>query len=202
MCTWLSLLDLGNNDLFVDPVYVWGLNFSIRKKTLFELGGFHPDCIPSTLQQYQGDGETGLSYKANMLGYKAYYSPSIMLYHQISKERLTIDYFEKRAFYQGVCDSFTKIRIRNKLYTGLDDLEKNDSVSKSSYFKNIVQRIKSKLKPDNSNPEPANIQELRQQLYLKHLAGYNFHQQAYQTDQTVRNWVLKEDYWDYKFRID
>src|SRR5262245_19282841 len=57
-CTYLSLLDLGNQRLSIDANYVWGLNFAIRKATLFALGGFHPDCIPDHLQHFQGDGET------------------------------------------------------------------------------------------------------------------------------------------------
>lgn len=198
MCTWLSLLDLGSKEMVVDPIYVWGLNFSIRKNTLIELGGFHPDCIPPNLQHYQGDGETGLSYKATMLGYKAFYSPSVMLYHQVSKERLTIEYFEKRAFYQGVCGSFTKIRNDNNLYSGVIEQEKSNPEVKNQYFNRVFQKIKNKLKPSIIEEEPADIQKLRRQFDLKLIEGYNFHQHAYQSNEAVREWVLRDNYWDYK----
>ncbi|HTD39433.1 MAG TPA: glycosyltransferase family 2 protein, partial [Mucilaginibacter sp.] len=78
ICTWLSLLDLGAEIVQINPNYVLGLNFSIRKSVLIELGGFHPDCIPSHLQQYQGDGETGLTMKAEKSGLIALYNPKAM----------------------------------------------------------------------------------------------------------------------------
>src|ERR1035441_5185580 len=53
MCGSLSLIDLGSVRKPIDPCYVWGLNFSIRKKVFHECGGFHPDCLPKSLQRYQ-----------------------------------------------------------------------------------------------------------------------------------------------------
>jgi glycosyltransferase involved in cell wall biosynthesis len=53
-CFDLSLMDLGNDLAEVDPIFVIGLNFSIRKSALFELGGFHPDAVPKKYQKYQG----------------------------------------------------------------------------------------------------------------------------------------------------
>jgi len=64
MCLPLSLIDLERESVVIDPLYIFGLNFSIRKSVLLELAGFNPDCIPSNLQMYQGDGETGLAIKA------------------------------------------------------------------------------------------------------------------------------------------
>ncbi len=117
-CVWLSLLDLGKEIKAIDPNFVWGLNFCIRKKTLLALGGFHPDCIPASLQRFQGDGETGLTIKAIEKNYLALYNPKLQLFHQVTKDRLTLTYFKKRAFYQGVCNSFSNIRSHelNKNY--------------------------------------------------------------------------------------
>ena len=111
----LSLLDNGDEVHEIDPIFVWGLNFSIRKATFFEVGGFHPDCIPKELQRYQGDGEFGLSMKLKSKGYKALYHPGAWVYHRIPKERMTVSYFEERQFYQGVCDSFSNIRKKGGL---------------------------------------------------------------------------------------
>ncbi|RYY10148.1 MAG: glycosyltransferase family 2 protein, partial [Chitinophagaceae bacterium] len=41
-CFWLSLLDLGDQKLIIDPNLVFGLNFCVRKETVLKLGGFHP----------------------------------------------------------------------------------------------------------------------------------------------------------------
>jgi glucosyl-dolichyl phosphate glucuronosyltransferase len=64
ICSYLSLLDLGDRLLDINANYIWGLNFAIRQDILVKLGGFHPDCVPKHLQYLQGDGETGLTIKA------------------------------------------------------------------------------------------------------------------------------------------
>lgn len=198
MCTWLSLLDLGRQEIYIDPIYVWGLNFSIRRNTLFELGGFNPDSVPSHLQQFQGDGETGLSLKANVLGYKAFYTYRAMLYHRVPKDRLSVNYFEKRAFYQGICDSYTKIRKDNNFYCDDKNVVINKNEKKQFLFKKIARKIKARLKHNTAKKQPKEIQKIQHQLHLKYIEGYNFHQQAFQSSESIRNWVLKNDYWDYK----
>ncbi len=47
-CGWVSLLDIGQAVSDIDPNYIWGLNFGIRRSVLKELGGFHPDLVPPT----------------------------------------------------------------------------------------------------------------------------------------------------------
>ena len=103
MCAALSLIDFGEKCMNIDPRFIWGLNFAIRKQTLFDLGGFHPDCLPKHLQRYQGDGETGLSFKAKQRGIVSAYQPKAVVHHHIPRQRLTLEYFQGRFFYQGVC---------------------------------------------------------------------------------------------------
>ena len=107
-CSWLSLLDLGECEREIDPNYVWGLNFAIRRRALHDLGGFHPDYVPQELQRFQGDGETGLTMKARSRGYTAVYQPKATIHHIIPASRMTPEYFEQRAYYQGVCDFILK----------------------------------------------------------------------------------------------
>ncbi len=111
----LTLIDLGEQIREIDPIYVWGANFSIRKDVLFECGGFCPDSMPKELLDLRGDGETGLSRAIKQKGYKAFYHPRAMVRHCISKDRLTVDYFCARMFNQGISDSFTEIRNAGKL---------------------------------------------------------------------------------------
>ncbi len=101
MCGWLSLIDFGEDEKLIPTGFVWGLNYSIRRTTLWRLGGFHPDNIPDEIQYFQGDGESGLSFKAEQLGMKALYQPGALVYHQIPASRLTYNYFERRAFTKG-----------------------------------------------------------------------------------------------------
>jgi len=110
MNTWLSLLDIGKDVDNIDPTFIFGLNFSIRKSILINCGGFHPDLVPKQFQRWQGDGETGLTLKLRDHKYRAVYRQAAQLFHHCGKDRLHLNYFKKRAFYQGVCDSFTIVR--------------------------------------------------------------------------------------------
>jgi glycosyltransferase involved in cell wall biosynthesis len=190
-CFWLSLMDLGTEKFVIHPTNVWGLNFCIRKAAFIELGGFHPDNIPAHLQMFQGDGETGLAIKALEKGYKALYHPSIKVYHLIPAARLTYAYFQKRAYYQGICNSFSHLRTtapvkKESLFT------KMKRKSFRRIFRRAIERVNYLLFT------PQKIKELQRILRQKEKEGYRFHQEAFNNNQKVREWVLKEDYFDYK----
>ncbi|HMQ50521.1 MAG TPA: glycosyltransferase [Anaerolineae bacterium] len=181
-CGSLSLSSFGDKKQVIDPMYVWSLNWSIRKKTFFEAGGFHPCVIPKHLQQFQGDGETGLSLKLKEKGLLAVYVPEALIYHHISRERLTARYFEGRFYYQGVCDSYTQVR-RNK---GLENI-------------NVPERIQ--LDTSKIDNLPA-YEQYRQSIYYRihnaYIDGFEFHQGAVRKNAKVLDWVLKDNYFDYK----
>ncbi|MEE9302945.1 MAG: glycosyltransferase, partial [Thiotrichaceae bacterium] len=162
----LSLIDFGNELKQIDPCFVWGCNYSIRKDVLFECGGFHPDSMPFDLIRYRGNGEIALSASIKEKGYKAYYNPKACVYHYISKERLTVEYFCKRMFCQGISDSFAQIRkdgniqnpitlkIRDAYNKGmayhheqvLSDPELLKWILKNEYFKSENSSIEAQLK--------------------------------------------------------
>ena len=186
VCGYLSLLDFGDQSCEIDANYVWGLNFSIRRKALFELGGFHPDCVTKHLQHFQGDGETGLTQKAAELGYKAIYQPKALVLHQVTKERMTYEYFDKRCFYQGVCNSYTEIR---QMKGNLKPKTLKEKVK--AYLKQLKQEL---LTPNKNVLEKS----LRRRFNKALLEGYQFHQNTVCRNPELINWILKEDYWDYK----
>jgi glycosyltransferase involved in cell wall biosynthesis len=190
-CAWLSLIDLGQKKIEVHPNYVFGLNFCIRKSILFELGGFHPDCITAHLQMYQGDGETGLTFKAAKLKLKSLYHPGIKVSHIIAPERLTIEYFKQRAFYQGVCNSFTTQRRL---------LEGNEKMTIRYLLSQILGRVK-KVFTINKGKMPNEILMLLEMLKNEEKKGHDFHQNAFIHNKKVREWVQKKDYWDYKLPV-
>jgi glycosyltransferase involved in cell wall biosynthesis len=107
---YLSILDFEDKVIEIDPMYVWGCNFSIRKAILLESFGFHPDGVPQDMIKYRGDGETHISEYIKKMGYKTIYNPKASIYHFVPKNRMTLDYFCKRAFNQGVSDSYRDIR--------------------------------------------------------------------------------------------
>jgi len=195
-CYWLSLSDFGNEIKEINVNMVWGLNFTIRKAAFFELGGFHPDSIPSNFQHFQGDGETGLTMKGEILNKKALYHPGLLLYHEVSNSRMTYDYFDKRAYYQGVCNSYTKIR------RDFFQLGNQKSISPSRYIKNvIIRKILHKIKSlvrKNHNEENIEYLKLNTRFKQKEKEGFDFHHKVALENQVLKNWVLKSDYFDYK----
>ena len=197
MCEWLSLLDLGSKPIDVHPNFVWGLNFTIRKADFLLLGGFHPDNISPLLQMYQGDGETGLTVKGAQLQKKALYHPGVMLYHQTSSERLTIEYFDKRAYYQGICNSYTSIRKDNGLY-GIVTADQPANRSLLYYVNKARNIITSNTSFSSMKLQSSEEEKLKHRFSLKSQAGFEYHQYMFQTNENVKNWVLRKDYFNYK----
>lgn len=193
-CFWLSLLDLGNEELVIDPNLVFGLNFCVRKETVLKLGGFHPDSYSPKLQKYQGDGETGLTMKAVTNRLIAFYSPKLLLKHYVNKERLTLGYFEKRSYFEGVANSFTNLRVSSN--------QNNANKSLLSILKGKIwpyyYLLKFSLKSIGSKPIPKEIKEMKKLIDIQNKAGYSFHQNEFKNDEQLRKWVLRDNFWDYK----
>jgi glycosyltransferase involved in cell wall biosynthesis len=186
---YLSLLDLGDDYKEINTNEIYGCNLSIRKNILFELGGFHPDAVPQNLIRYRGDGESALMFKVVAAGYKTVYNPRAYVYHVIPSSRLTIDYFKRRAFNQGVSDSFSKIRANGSLSP---DVKKNkvnlSTLSWRSPFR-IAKVLIIKVLPTK---EPyGDIKKAVNQAYWE---GYTFHQTEVKNDPELLAYVLKEDY--------
>jgi glycosyltransferase involved in cell wall biosynthesis len=186
-CGHLSLIDQGSKIKNCDPCYVWGLNFAIRKETLHECGGFHPDCIPSQLMRYQGDGETGLGLKIKERGLQCIYHPDVSVEHVIPQCRLIPEAFERRAYYQGVCDSFTQIRKKQSAECKI----RQNPVRKA--YRGI--RYKVERGRILRNPTADGIKLLMKRAYG---SGYTFHQTEVRKDPLLMEWVLKPNYFDYR----
>lgn len=176
----LSVLDLGEEPRVIPPNLVFGCNFSIRKRILLDVGGFHPDGMPGKLMKYRGDGENAVTQAIRTRGLKAFYNPKASVYHVIPKERMTLDYFYRRAFAQGISYSYSRVReaggmntqlrvqiIRYKLRTSL-------AMSIKHFFtkKYIVSLVQSK----------------------GHWKGVVFHQKSLSRDPVLLEWILRKDY--------
>ena len=196
--SWLSLLDIGETVKGINPNYIWGLNFSIRRELLISCDGFHPDLVPAKLQRWQGDGETGLTMKVEEKGFRADYIQEAMLFHLCGSDRLTTDYFEKRAFYQGVCDSFTSIRAGNLPFT-LSFSAK--LISLLRILRVRAYKIFNKYFSRNQNwsKDMAKIEVVTQRAYKD---GWNFHQTEVAADTKLLSWVQRKDFWDADIRAE
>ncbi len=184
----LSLLDFGNTCIEIPARFVFGCNYSIRKKVMYDCGGFHPDGMPPELIQYRGDGETALSIAIEEKGYRTVYNPRASVYHRIPIERLQIDYFCQRAFRQGISDSYTEIRANRGL--SLPVAKKKTRLR--SFPKYILRRLTSFLSNrDEPNREvpPASAQV--NEAYDK---GKVFHRKKVSNNPELLNYILKENY--------
>ena len=171
-----SLVDFGDRIAEVPPVYVYGCNFSIRKQLLLDVGGFHPDSLPNHLLRYRGDGETSVSLKLQNLGHKAIYQPKAMVKHRIAADRMTKNYLQKRAYAQGISDSYAVIR-------------KNKGINLSERVWSVVRKLVTRRRYLFKDRH-----KILRLMYEAYWMGYAFHQQQVRVDNTLLSWVLRDNY--------
>lgn len=194
MSPWLSLLDIGRDVTDIDPNYVWGLNFSIRKELVTKCGGFHPDLVPSAMQRWQGDGETGLTRKFAESGYRADYLHGARLKHLCGPDRLNEQYFAKRAYYQGVADSFTSIRQGNPPQVNSLPISQASTYSRAKKaLRAFIPRRELWTKGLNS---------VHAAVDAAYVAGWRFHQAEAAQDGRLLNWIRRTDFWDADIRSE
>jgi glucosyl-dolichyl phosphate glucuronosyltransferase len=168
---YLSILNLGDEKKRVDPSYIFGCNFAIRKSVLLEVGGFHPDSIPDSLAIYRGDGETHVAKSIKARERPALYDPMASVYHHVPKERMTETYFRNRSYRQGISDSYSAIR------------EKGLHFDLLLYRHCLLAHLKSVFLP---YPQ--------RQICGAYWNGYFQHQWAVRKNKALREWVEKEHY--------
>ena len=186
---YLSLLDGGTGGRFYDPCYVWGLCFAARRETVMKLGGFHPDGYPWDLRRYRGDGETALSMKAKLLGLKAYYQGETHVMHKVPAARIAPQYFERRAFLQGISDSYTQIR-QDRMVPPLPTMHWKDWLRPA---KVAIERRRILRNPT--------AEGMRTLLQRAHSRGFKWHQAEVLNDPKLLEWVLKPEYLDYRLPL-
>jgi glucosyl-dolichyl phosphate glucuronosyltransferase len=132
ICTWLSLINLQRDMFFVDPNFIWGLNFSIRKDLVLRLNGFNPDLVPKSHERFQGDGETGLTQKIKDLGLRSDYRQGLLVNHVIPDGRLSFNFIKRRARYEGVCNAYSTLRGNSTVPSILRELIRTTRTSLQS----------------------------------------------------------------------
>ena len=190
-CSYLSVIDYGSKACEINPTLIWGLNYSIRKTTLQRLGGFHPDSVPWDLRRFRGDGESAVSRKAKRDGIKAIYQPDAKLYHAIPKNRLTVEYFERRGFLQGISDSFSRLRQVH----GIDPFEEKKEGIDWLLPLRIPGRVARRIMGRGFPPPPDPYEKIKARVEKALADGYAYHQHEVKGDPELLKWVLRDDYW-------
>jgi len=106
---YLSEYDLGEDAHWLagDPVPV-GANCAVRREDFARAGGFHRglDRLGASLVS---NGDTEFFRRLRRAGGRLRYEPAAEVRHRIAPERLTIDYFLRRHFAQGVSDELMSV---------------------------------------------------------------------------------------------
>jgi glycosyltransferase involved in cell wall biosynthesis len=196
---YLSLLDLGDEVKEINPNYVFGCNFSIRKSTLLEAGGFHPDAMPQELIKYRGDGESHVSRFILSNGYKTIYNPKASVYHMVPSSRMTEEYFCRRAFNEGISYSYTE--LRNKFLRKDGTIKRYNAISfyyqqlKTmtiiELFKTSVQKIINILGVNLYNSH----EYINKMIDKSFKHGKKIHNKEVKNDPKLLEWVLKSNYY-------
>lgn len=181
--TSLSVLKLADGRREVSPYLIWGCNFSIRRDVLRDAGGFHPDGVPQQQIRFRGDGETHVSRYVSRAGLVSLFDSGASVYHAVTKERMSMEYFRRRAFNQGVSDSYSMLRHA---------AETSFHMGMAKRAKQLLRQVEDDLRAFFSRD--GELRQLSRIMASGYREGFSFHQKAYRGDAEVRAWVHRPDY--------
>ncbi len=179
---YLSILDFGDSIRDIDPSCIWGCNFAIERSVLLAAGGFHPDAMPDGLLRFRGDGESHVSRYVAAQGLKAVYTPRASVYHKVPGSRMTLTYFRKRAFSQGISDSYSTIRGWGGGRRPTLGARVFGRFLRGGLFDHFFSQVL---------PTGRFIGMILEDSYWQ---GYRWHAGQFATDASLRDWVLRRDY--------
>ena len=184
----LSLIDFGVGQFEIDPSFIWGCNFSIRRNVLIEAGGFHPDAFPKNQLMYRGDGESAVSKWVRERSLRAVFDSRASVQHFVAQERMTPEYFCSRYFAQGISDSYTDLR------------KGGGSLSLRNRARNVARRLWHVLKVARVGGSifrggPAmHLAEIERLALKEYWCGYRKHQEEAKRDPALFEWIMRDSY--------
>lgn len=182
----LSILDFGGREFDIDPRYVWGCNFSVRRAALLGAGGFHPDAMPDGKLRWRGDGETHVSDWIRQAGLRARFHPGASVRHRVPATRMTPAYFAKRGYAQGVSDSYADVRRARRPGSPMP-------ARAARRLRTGLHRARLRLQPA-ADPAAASLRDTRIAALDGYASGYDFHQREVRNDPDLFAWVVRENY--------
>ncbi len=205
---YYSLIDFGDVQKEIDPYFVFGCNFSIRKSTLLEFGGFHPDAMPREKIKYRGDGESYISAQILKKGYKTVFNPKASVFHYVPSARMSKDYLYHRGFIQGISNSYSAIR-GNELERAKPQKDEEPQslkappsfISKAMdrfsgrEFKRDINSLRLEVREGFDNyKRNLNLNEYLTATQIGFQDGFAYHQNELKNDQELFKWVVKDNY--------
>lgn len=181
----LSILDFGQGQFDIDPGWIWGCNFSVRRSALLHAGGFHPDAMPAEDLRLRGDGETSVSDAIRRSGLRARFHSGASVWHRVSTARMTADYFQKRSYAQGISDSYTDLRRRGG--------SRSSAVALARRLRAVASTFRA-LATAGHGAAGRTLRIVRWRCLTGYLAGYAYHQEEAACDPELCAWILKDNY--------
>lgn len=167
-----SCILMGDKEKEINPYYVLGCNFAVRKWVLDKTHGFHPDGMPDELLCYRGDGESFVSQYIIQNDLKAFFIPEASVYHCISKQRMTFGYIARVAYRSGITYAYTMLRE-----------------GKRAVLRREIRREKFGFGFAGKR-----LSDMERMKKMEFLHGKEFLYKSYQSWEDVREWIHRNDY--------
>jgi hypothetical protein len=117
------------------------------------------------------------------------FHPGATVYHLVTPERMTIDYFEKRAFNQGISDSYTQLRASSGRHgQSMNGQGASTTENLKRLLRPTVRKFRHLMTLD------PNLHQLNKAVARGYKEGFDFHQKAFREEPALRAWVLKPHY--------
>lgn len=175
-----SCILLGENEKEINPYYVFGCNFAIRKWVLDKTHGFHPDGMPDDFLCYRGDGESFVSQYIIQNDLTTYFIPGASIYHCVPAQRMEFEYIRKVAYRTGISEAYNMLRAGK-----VSDLQRR------------IWRKKLKLLLRRSRLTQIEYMKAKEQVQ-----GNEFLLNKYRSIVSVKEWIHRKDYLGENGRID
>lgn len=184
---YLGILDFGAGRFDVDPAYVWGGNFCVRRKVLEAVGGFHPDGMPKEFETRRGDGESYTARAIHARGGVVRFDSGITVRHTVIGPRMDQAYLERRAYSQGISDSYTETRRRGAPRGKIDGWA-------MPRLRKLRRELAYRREARGGDETAAKLLAIQVATLGAWIRGYEFHQHAVRQDAALIDWILKENY--------
>lgn len=103
----LGLYDLGNSVVYIDRPGMTprGLNYSLRRSFLDQVGGFDPN-LGRVGKNLLSNEELHMTEMALARGWQVAYLPDALVAHNVAPERVKREWFLKRSWWQGISECY------------------------------------------------------------------------------------------------
>jgi GT2 family glycosyltransferase len=131
----LGTYDLGDKDLYIEQPGSTprGLNYSIRRSFLEEIGGFDPQ-LGRVGKNLLSNEELQMTEFALQRGWQVAYLPQALVAHNVAPERLKPSWFLNRGWWQGISECYRE-QLAGK--AGLGQLQRGSEKFLRGLYKSL-----------------------------------------------------------------